>query len=229
MFKKKKCKKCKNSVSEKHDYCPHCGNLLNQEFDENPLDFGMLGKNDRVNLGNNFGLPFGFNKMFGSLMKNLSKELNREFSQMNNKMTKPQNKKIGQNGISIKISTLGGHQPEIQIDSFGDNANNKKIIKEKPKVDLQKNFSKENHEKSLSLPKQEPSTNVKRFSDKLIYEVDIPGVKTIDDISINKFENSIEIKALTEDKVYAKIIPISLPVMNYNLTKGKLILELGEE
>lgn len=229
MFKKKKCKKCGKGISEKFDYCPSCGNLLNREFNEKPEDFGMLGKNDFMNIGNEINLPFGFNKLFNSLMKNLSKEMNREFSQMNNNIRKPQNKKVKPNGISIKISSFGGNQPEIQIDSFGGGGNQKKVIEQKPKENLQKNFSSENHQKSLNLPKEEPITNVKRFSDKVIYEVDIPGVKTIDDVAINKFENSIEIKALTKDKVYAKIIPISLPVTNYSLTKGKLVLELGED
>lgn len=228
MFKKKKCKKCGNSVSEKHDYCHHCGNLLNKEF-ENEEDFGILGKNDIMKMGNNFGLPFGFNKMFGSIMRNLTKELNKEMMNMDNEMKKKPQKNIQQNGISIKISSSGNNSPEIRIDSFGDGSNKRKVVQQTQKTILQKNFSDENQKKSLNLPKEEPTTNVKRFSDKVVYEVDIPGVKSIDDVAINKLENSIEIKALTKDKVYAKIIPISLPVTNYSLTKGKLVLELGEE
>ncbi len=42
-----------------------------------------------------------------------------------------------------------------------------------------------------------------------------------------KLENSIEIKAITKDKAYFKIIPLNLPIINYNILKEKLILEFG--
>ena len=47
------------------------------------------------------------------------------------------------------------------------------------------------------------------------------------DVIINKLENSIEIKAFTKEKVYVKLLPVNLPVLNYKLKDGKLILELG--
>ena len=221
MFKKKKCQRCKKNVNDKYDFCPSCGNPLNREFEE---DFGLLGKNDFMQMGNDLQLPFGFNKIFNSLMKNLSKELSKELS--GTEFPQKQNAGIKKNGISIRISTSGNQSPKIKIDSFGNNKpSQKKVVKEIP----QKNLSKESLKKFSGLPKKEPKTNLKRFSDKVVYEIEIPGVKSLDDISIMKLENSIEIKALTKDTVYAKIIPINLPITNYNLSKGKLILELGEE
>ena len=143
-------------------------------------------------------------------------------------MKKPsKNKKIKQNGVSIKISSLGNSPPQIQIDSFGESKREEpgvKNIKEMPS----KIFSMENQKKVGKLPKKEPRTNIKRFSDKVIYEIEIPGVESIEDVSIVKLESSIEIKAITKDKVYFKLIPIGLPITNYNLEKGKLVLELGE-
>jgi hypothetical protein len=64
------------------------------------------------------------------------------------------------------------------------------------------------------------------MTNKIIYEVDLPGVKNEKDIIITKLENSIEIKAFTKDTAYLKLIPISLPIKNYFLEKNKLILEL---
>ena len=42
-----------------------------------------------------------------------------------------------------------------------------------------------------------------------------------------KLENSIEIKALAKNKAYVKRIPINLPIINYDFSKEKLVLELG--
>ena len=76
------------------------------------------------------------------------------------------------------------------------------------------------------LPRETPTANVRRLGDLVIYEINIPGVKSLKDISISQLENSIEIKAIAKDKAYLKLLPVSLPILNYNLEKDKLILEL---
>ena len=52
------------------------------------------------------------------------------------------------------------------------------------------------------------------------------GVVDVEDVLINQLENSIEIKALSKDKVYSKTLNINLPILSYELEKGNLILEL---
>ena len=76
---------------------------------------------------------------------------------------------------------------------------------------------KENFQK---LPKKQPETNVRRFSNKVVYEIDIPGVESIKDVSISQLENSIEIKAVAKKNAYEKIIPIGLPISKYDFSKG---------
>ena len=78
------------------------------------------------------------------------------------------------------------------------------------------------------LPKKEPKTILKRLGDKIIYEIEMPEVKSLNDVLINYLENSIEIKAIGESAIYSKIIPINMPITNQELSEGKLILELGE-
>ena len=220
MFKKKKCKKCGNKINSNYDFCPNCGNPLTQESQE---DFGMLGRNDFMQLNNEIKLPLGFNKLFNSLIKNLGKELNKELGDIN-KQTRIPRGQVKKTGVSIRISTSGNRPPEIKIDSFGNKkAKQTKTIKEMP----QKTMPQKNLKKISMLPKKEPITEVKRFSDKIVYEIKMPGVKSTEDISIIKLENSIEIKALAKDKVYFKLIPINLPITDYNLSKGKLVLELA--
>lgn len=221
MFKKKNCKRCGNKINGRYDFCPHCGNPLNENFEE---DWGMLGKNDFIPLNNEINFPVGLNRIFSSLIKNLGKELNRELGTLDKKTVIPK-EKVRKRGVSIRISTSGNKPPEIEIDSFGDDQEAKNR-KEKKEIPLKK-LPQKNLRKIANLPKEEPVTDIKRLSNKVVYEIEIPGVKSIEDISIIKLENSIEIKALAKDKVYFKLIPINLPITNYNLSKGKLVLELA--
>jgi hypothetical protein len=216
MFNKKKCPNCKSKIEDKFDFCPYCGNTLSSEED------GLLGKNDFTPLGNELGMPMGLNAIINSMIKGISKE----FTESNinlHKESKP--KEIKKDGISISISTFGDGPPKIKINNMGNSkkVETKKIV-EKKKEDT---FTKERIKKFSSLEKEEPKTNVRRLANKVIYEINMPDVTEIDDISILKLENSIEIKAVGKDKAYKKIIPINLPITNYNLSEGKLILELG--
>ena len=71
-------------------------------------------------------------------------------------------------------------------------------------------------------------TNLKRFGDKIVYEIEMPETKSFKDILINQLESSIEIKAIGKTKAYFKIIPINMLITNQKLSEGKLILELRE-
>ena len=92
---------------------------------------------------------------------------------------------------------------------------------------MQSKKSKENQKKFTNLEKHEPATNVRRLADRVIYEVEMPGVKSVSDISIKKLENSIELKAIARNKAYFKIIQVNFPVIDYSMENERLILELG--
>ena len=218
MFKKKKCEKCGKKIDEKFSFCPNCGSQINSENDE---DFGMLGKNDFMPLADEIKLPFGFNAIFNSLMKNLSKEFE---EQLKGNIPQGQPKNLKKDGISISISTFGNGAPKIKVSPMGNQGMEQEKTAEKIKKN---NFTKEKIKKFGELKREEPKTNIRRLSNRLVYEIEMPGVKTIEDISISQLESSIEIKAIGEKKAYAKIIPINLPIKNYDLLEGKLILELG--
>lgn len=225
MFKRK-CNRCGEEVNKKHNYCPGCGHLIQ----EKTQDLGMLGKSDFNDLQsfNQIKFPRGFNMLFNSLMKNLDRQF-REFDREMGKEKIQIDKfpKIKKGGISISISTSPGKEPEIKMRSFG--LPQFKKQEEKIKKQFKEIPAKKLPQKKLKiakLPKEEPPTHIRRLADKIIYEIDMPGVKSVKDISIVQLENSIEIKALAKDKAYIKLIPINLPILNYNLEKGKLVLEL---
>lgn len=205
MFKKNRCKNCKEKISTKYDFCPYCGSSINSK----KQNWGMLGKNDLIEDAQDpfsmfRGMSGGIlNKMLGSAMKMLEKEMQREIT------NKPRtNIRLMINGKEIKLNN-----------SSLEKEPKKQVIQKKTQQRTLKNFTK--------LKQHEPKTNIRRLSDKVIYEIDLPEVKSLEDVSINQLENSIEIKAVTEDKAYSKLIQINLPIVDYNLVKEKLILELG--
>jgi HSP20 family molecular chaperone IbpA len=220
MFKKKKCERCGKKFDGKYSYCPYCGKRY---FNDNENeDWGLLGRDDFVP---SIKFPTEFSELFNSIFKSLSKELHEQLNE-NYFQTDEKPKKIKKEGISISISTFGNGPPKIKVRQLGENPIPE--VKDKIKEKIKKNtFTKEKIKKFANLKKEEPKTNIRRLSNKVIYELEMPGVKSLDDVSIIKLENSIEIKAISKNKAYSKIIPINLPITNYNLSEGKLILELG--
>jgi DNA-directed RNA polymerase subunit RPC12/RpoP len=237
MFKKR-CARCGRAISKNYLFCPYCGSdfrILDSERKKQG-DYGFLGRDDDVarELGFfNMKMPFGFNKIFDSLLK----EVDKQFKELDRKIGKePEFPKIREmnKGFSISISTETGKEPKIQIKTFGPGAGElrqelEKEITGKKQIKKKIEISEEKAKKLASLPRHEAETKVRRFSNKIIYEIELPGVKDVKDVFVNKLENSIEVKAFGKDKVYFKLIPLNLPILNYKLKDEKLVLELAEK
>lgn len=208
----KKCSRCNRKIQKDFDFCPYCGTNLGKERDSR--DYGFLGKDDFLGLDNmNIQLPGGFDKLLNGLMKQLD-------SQMRglDKEIKGNKLPVNGKGISISISTSTGKPPQIKVNGVPQEKIGKEItIKNKINSDKIKEASK--------LPREEAKTEVRRFSNKIAYEISLPGIKKLEEIIVNKLENSIEIKAFSSNKVYFKLIPLNLPLTDYKLENEKLILE----
>ena len=215
MFNKKECKRCKKKLDKNYDFCPYCGiSIRSRSPDEN---WGMLGKDDFFDEFEDFSKSmFGngnmLNSMIGTAMKMLEQEIQREMKEQNSKPKS--NFQLYINGKKVNLDGSNGKEVKLQ-----------KTNKSKKQF-YSTHLSPNNLKKFPSLSKEEPKTNIRRLSNKVIYEINMPGVKSMDDISIIQLEGSIEIKALAKDKAYYKIIPISLPIMNSNLERENLVLEL---
>jgi HSP20 family molecular chaperone IbpA len=224
MFKKK-CNKCNSKIENKFDFCPYCGANFKQEI--NSEDYGILGKNDYIE---EEIFPMMNTSMMDKIMENAfkmaEKMIEKQMRVMSNEQEKfrqpPQNQP---NPNNRQPSNL-----DIQFFVNGERVFPQKV-EEKPKPMRLKNnmdMNNETIERLTKLPKKEPVSKVRRLSGKIVYELEVPGVKTLNDIFINQLENSIEIKALSTDKVYSKTLNINLPILGYRLLKGNLILELQE-
>jgi len=237
MFKKKYCKNCGEKINHKSNFCPECGYPLKEKQNYKKDDYGMLGKNDMPDefqeidkISNSIFSGFGgkiMNRMLNNTMKMLEKEMEkstREIEKQNNQNPNFQNHfELFINGKRVNPENIKVSKAQLLMP--GKNPSERQFKKEIPKNIF---FSKDKKEQFLKFEKTEPKTELKRFSDKIIYEVFLPGVKSIEDVSIIQLESSIEIKAVSNSKKksYSKIIPVGMKIANYFLEKGILVLEI---
>ena len=214
MFGKKECTRCNVRSSVKYNFCPNCGVPFNGK--KSAEEYGMLGENDfdenmlnpNGNILNGFGGKM-MGKMFESAVRMLEKEMQKE---MKKQGSPKQNFQLFVNGKKINVSSSGETREQRP---------------RKRREMSQASLPNANLKKFGDFPKKEPDTNIRRFSDRVIYELNMPGLKSEKEMSIVKLENSIEIKALADEIIYMKIIPISLPITDFKIAEDKLVLELG--
>lgn len=201
-----KCPGCKEKIKKDFKFCPFCSVNLDSSYDKE--DYGFLGKDDF--LEDDMGFTDNFmEKMFNSAMKMLEKQMRNLQNDVNPKPN---------HNVS----------PGLNVQFF---VNGEKVFPDKqkmnrPLVKINNNISKEKLKRFAELPKKEPKSRIKRLSGKVIYELFVPGVENVNDVLINQLENSIEIKALSKERVYSKNLNINLPILGYHLVNQSLIIEM---
>ena len=85
-------------------------------------------------------------------------------------------------------------------------------------------------EKFLKMPKDsiEPKTEVKQFLNELKIKVSLPKIKKIEDVELTRVGESIEVRAVSKNKGYFKVIhvPEDYTLESKKLNKGVLDLRL---
>ena len=216
MFGKKQCKRCGERLEKDFAFCPYCGFTQERKKDDFWND-GFLDEFDFNSLFSKF--PFG----------NLMQEIEKQFREIDKTIKKePIERMPRESGISISISSSDFGKPVIKVRKIGKGEQIPLQIKSmggEPK-EVQHKIEEKEIERISRLPRKEAETKVRRLTDKIVYEIELPGVESLKNISISKLENSIEVKAFTKDKAYFKLIPLNLPILRYGLKNEKLILEL---
>ena len=197
-----KCMSCRKDSSVKYNFCPHCGDSKMDEM-EDAEDFGLLGRSDESEL-NPAADAGAFEKIISTMMQTAVKTLMNEMQNPQNKDAKPEIQNFP-NGIRITLN---------QQDSMKQKKGKEKITSEQM-------------QRLESLPRANAKTSVRRFSDKVIYELSAAGIASIDDIFISKLETGYEIKALGKSKVYVNTIPVNLPLIKYGLTENSILMEFA--
>ncbi len=213
MFSSKKCQRCEGKLKEEYSFCPYCSlDLRNPDADMQ--DFGMLGKNDAIQgaplLG---GGGIGMNdSIFNSILNNVMKMMENQMKNINSEnmdfsSDKTEIKRLP-NGIQIKMSPHN-HKPKTEA---------------KARV-----ISEEQRDRMSRLPRGQAKAEVRRLSDKVVYELATPGVENVEDIFVSKVESGYEVKALGKKKIYFNSLQVNLPLKRYSIKDSKLTMEFGLE
>ena len=182
------------------------------DMEKEMKDFGLLGRFDSTNDASMNGLPNSnqqegiTDKIMGSLVNTLMKSLDKQFREI--ERTGGTNMP---NGIRIKVGI-----PQ------------KKQQKQKA---VQREVTEEQIKKMSGLPRAAAKTNIRRLSDKLIYELSTPGVLSTNDVFVSRTESGYEIKAIGEKKVYINSLPVNLPIKGFALdtSSNKLFVEFKSQ
>lgn len=151
--------------------------------------------------------------------KDIFQEVDKEFRQIDQMlemkvpkfMLKPP---LKAKGVSIIITADNTSPPKINVQTYGEH-----------KHDIHHHHEK----KPVRIPKttEEPDTKIQRIQNKQIITLNLPDVKSLEDIELKQLDQSIEIKAFAGDKAYFKLIPIPLNAMvNNEFKDGVLKIEI---
>jgi HSP20 family molecular chaperone IbpA len=210
--KDKKCPNCGRSVKEGFNFCPYCGEEL-EEREVEEIEFK----------------PF-------SIFEDIEKEFERIDKMFSSseffKFPKIRFGPITRGGgISITIHSATGRKPEVKVKTFGDYKKFEPEIKRKLGIKAPVEEVEEEEEKPKKVPKitEEPETKVERVDGKLLVTVKLPGVKSEEDIKIRKLEQSIEVRAFADDKAYFTLVPIKagMEILEKSFKDEVLKIELG--
>ncbi|MFH0711634.1 MAG: zinc ribbon domain-containing protein [archaeon] len=199
MFKRK-CVSCARKVDRKFNFCPYCGESFKARREKD--DFGMLGEDD---FGDDVGieqkLPFGMEKIMGSLVKQLEKQMgNMNFDGM------PK---------GIRINIVRG-RPQMR-----------QVVREAPKKKREiVRISDEEGRRRMGLKKIEAESKVRRLADRIVYEIDAPGVRDKNDVVVTELATGLEIRVYSKDKCYVKLIPLKVELIEYYVRSEKVFVEL---
>ena len=197
--KKQKCNGCKSKIKEDFSFCPYCGSDMRNPQKE-MQDYGLLGKDEMLGAPLTGGGSMGFtDKLVSSIFNNLMKSLESQMKgTQNNAEVRPM-----PNGIQIKLG----------------------VPTQRPRVAKKITISEDQLSRMKGVPRVEAKTEIRRLSDKVIYELKAPGIEKIDDIFVSKVESGYEIKAIGKNKVYVNSLQIDLPLRGYTLHEKGLTVE----
>lgn len=152
--------------------------------------------------------------------KDIFQEVDREFKQIDKMLgvkvpkfiLKPP---LKTKGVSITITSDNVSPPKINVQTYGEHKHH--------------HHEHKHEEKPVRVPKttEEPETKIQKTQNKQVITLNLPDVKSLEDIEIRQMHQSIEIKAFAGDKAYFKLIPVpSDATVNNEFKDGVLKIEV---
>ncbi len=148
-------------------------------------------------------------------LQEIDKEMRHIDRMMEMKMPKYIRQPVKAKGVSITITSDNTSPPKINVQAFGEH---KHVHHEHKRP-----------EKPVRIPKstEEPETKIYKTHNKQVITLNLPNVKSLEDIEIKQLDQSMEVKAFAGDKAYFKLIPIpSDAQVNNEFKDGVLKIEV---
>jgi HSP20 family molecular chaperone IbpA len=203
MFRRKRCRNCGESIKGSWEFCPFCGVQIRARYRP-------------------------FERLFEDIEREF-RDIDRFFRPMLRMPTFEKFPGRG-GGISITISSGLGREPRIEVRTSGEYKKLEPEIKRRFGIKEPIKELEERPKERLKIPKvtEEPEMKIERAGKREIISIKLPEVKKIEDVEIKKLEQSIEVKAFTDDKAYFKLIPIAqdVTISEKRLEDGVLKIEL---
>ncbi len=227
-----RCPNCKSNVDDRWQFCPKCGTRLRRRrslFDQ---------------LFSHFGREF----------EQMDKEIDRMEKRFEALDLSPFFRQTGGKGFKIKVVRHGGDEPKVSVQTFGD-VKGEDIRKElkkqmgregqpikirigppRPRITRSgpapgSQGPEAKPRKELPTPKttEEPKTEVRRVDSKVMVDMELPGVKSLEDIRINEMQESVEVRAVAGERGFFKILtkPGQFRLSGKSFKAGKLHLEFS--
>lgn len=191
------CARCGSGLEAEWRFCPRCG----LEKGGNPVDaFGR-------DLFSKMFKRLKMDKMFENDMQVIDLSPSFRGAEPGKEGMRPRSR-----GFTVHIKSGTGMKPKVNVTAFGN------VNREELENQVRKELGSgrpEERSRRISLPfsgrhapkvTEEPNADVKRIGDKFTVDVDMPGVKSPEDVEIRELVSSVEIKAVAGDKAYFKII-----------------------
>jgi hypothetical protein len=200
MFSKKvPCPRCKTRLKEIFSFCPFCGiDLRNPKRDME--EYGFFGRTPLSESVSPAAEPLGLtDKVLNSLITQIMKSFAGQLSSSSDITQTP-------TGLTIRVGSPQENTP-------------KKI--------KHKGISEEQVKRMTGLPRVEAKTNVRRLSDRVVYELKAPDISSVEDIFVSKLAEGYEIRAIGKRKVYLNNLAVELPLRGYTLTSQGIVFEFA--
>jgi HSP20 family molecular chaperone IbpA len=212
-----RCENCGAEMRDEWEYCPKCGHRNRGR------------KERRSTLDSVFSR---FRKEF----EEMDRMFERDFEAFD---ISPFFGRPKSSGFTVKIVSSNKQPPKVTIKTYGD-VDEKKLEKQIKnqlgvggfeRAEEPRPARAEKPREPLRVPKvtEEPKTEIRRVGTKVMVDMEIPGVEREDDVEIRELENSVEVKALSKDKAFFKILtkPGQSRLSGKRFEKGKLRLEFS--
>ena len=208
-----KCSRCGSDIESGWNFCPRCGARRNAD----PAD--ALGRDIFSRMLDTFKNSFSD---FDQMEKVMEKDME-TFD-----LSKFAGRKTSFRPVRIQITQKAGQPPRVTVNNYKNKARSVGPALRGDEGKIKKPRMPSFMRRKVEVT-EEPDADVRRAGDRLLVDIKMPEVKNREDVTVNDFDSSVEIKALAGKKGYFKIVkkPENFRLSSKSFDDGVLHLEFS--